>query len=164
MTRTVKRTYRYRFYPTTGQAEQLNRTFGCARLVCNKALEERTRAYRAEGRSLSYAQSSAALTKWKRTDELSFLNEVSCVPLQQALRHLQTAFANFFAKRARYPAFKSRKKSQASAEFTQSAFRWGEGGLIAGDSPELSGLWPVRRWAGVTGPRPGSSSPGYMPG
>jgi putative transposase len=44
------------------------------------------------------------------------------VPLQQALRHLQTAFANFFAKRSRYPSFKSRHGHQ-SAEFTASAFR-----------------------------------------
>jgi putative transposase len=46
---------------------------------------------------------------------------VSSVPLQQALRHLQTAFANFFAKRARYPSFKARRGHQ-SAGFTISAF------------------------------------------
>ncbi|WP_204289715.1 RNA-guided endonuclease InsQ/TnpB family protein, partial [Microbispora amethystogenes] len=54
---------------------------------------------------------------------------VSCVPLQQALRHLQAAFTNFFAKRAKYPTFKSRKKSRASAEYTRSAFRWRDGQL-----------------------------------
>jgi putative transposase len=43
--------------------------------------------------------------------ELAFLNEVSSVPLQQALRHLQTAFANFYAKRARYPRFKAKKRT-----------------------------------------------------
>ena len=37
------------------------------------------------------------LTDWKKQEELDFLNEVSCVPLQQGLRHLQTAFTNFFA-------------------------------------------------------------------
>ena len=45
-------------------------------------------------------------------EELAFLTEVSSVPLQQALRHLQAAFTNFFAKRAKYPTFKSRKKSR----------------------------------------------------
>ncbi|WP_232427654.1 RNA-guided endonuclease InsQ/TnpB family protein [Burkholderia ubonensis] len=45
------------------------------------------------------------------------------MPLQQALRHLQTAFANFFAKRARYPNFR-RKDGAQSAEYTASAFRW----------------------------------------
>ncbi|ELS48546.1 transposase [Microcystis aeruginosa FACHB-905 = DIANCHI905] len=34
------------------------------------------------------------LTDWKKQEELHFLNEVSCVPLQQGLRHLQTAFTS----------------------------------------------------------------------
>ncbi|MER6473092.1 RNA-guided endonuclease InsQ/TnpB family protein, partial [Streptomyces collinus] len=129
MTRQVKRAFKYRFYPTGEQAAELSRTFGCIRLVYNKALEERTRAWYGEQRRLSYVQSSAALTEWKRTEELAFLTEVSSVPLQQALRHLQTAFANFFAKRAKYPRYKSRKKSRASAEYTRSAFTWREGKL-----------------------------------
>ncbi|WUH99734.1 transposase [Spirillospora sp. NBC_00431] len=129
MARTVKRAYRYRFYPTPGQAQELARTFGCVRLVYNKALEERSRAYAAERRRVSYAQTSAMLTAWKRSPELAFLGEVSSVPLQQALRHLHAGFVNFFAKRAQYPAFKSRKKSRASAEYTRSAFRWRDGTL-----------------------------------
>ncbi|MFI7644576.1 RNA-guided endonuclease InsQ/TnpB family protein [Micromonospora sp. NPDC049460] len=125
----VKRAYKYRFYPTGEQAEQLHRTFGCVRLVYNKALDERTRAYATERRSIGYAESSAALTEWKRTEELAFLNEVSSVPLQQALRHLHAAYTAFFAKRARYPRFKSKRKSRASAEYTRSAFRWRDGQL-----------------------------------
>ncbi|QYC39504.1 putative transposase [Nonomuraea coxensis DSM 45129] len=125
----MKRAYKYRFYPTPEQSEELVRTFGCVRLVYNKALEERTRAYRLEGRGVSYAESSAALTAWKKTPKLAFLCEVSSVPLQQTLRHLQAAFANFFAKRAKYPTFKSRKRSRASAEYTRSAFRWRDGRL-----------------------------------
>ncbi|GAB2808631.1 RNA-guided endonuclease TnpB family protein [Actinocorallia aurea] len=124
MGRQVKRAYRYRFYPTDAQAVELSRTFGCVRLVYNRALEERTRAYRDEGRRTSYADSSAMLTGWKRTEELAFLGDVSCVPLQQTLRHLQCAFVNFWSKRAKYPVFKSRKKSRASAEYTRSAFRF----------------------------------------
>lgn len=116
MPQTVKRAFKYRFYPTPRQTEELARTFGCVRLVYNKALEERTRAYTGERRRISYAESSTMLTAWKQTPELAFLGEVSSVPLQQTLRHLQAAFTNFFAKRARYPAFKSRKKSRASAE------------------------------------------------
>ncbi len=87
-------------------------------------------------------ESSAALTEWKKTDTLAFLHEVSSVPLQQALRHLQAAFVNFFTKRARYPTFKSRKKSRASAEYTRSAFRWREGRLTLAkmDAP-LAIVW-----------------------
>lgn len=129
MTQQVKRSFKYRFYPTDEQAVELSRTFGCVRLVYNKALEDRTRAWYGEQRRVSYVQSSAALTEWKKTEELAFLSEVSSVPLQQALRHLQTAFGNFFAKRAKYPRFKSRKKSRASAEYTRSAFTWRDGRL-----------------------------------
>ncbi|WP_317441021.1 RNA-guided endonuclease TnpB family protein [Streptomyces collinus] len=129
MTQQVKRAFKYRSYPTDEQAAELSRTFGCVRLVYNKALEERTRAWYGEQRRLSYVQSSAALTEWKKTEELAFLTEVSSVPLQQALRHLQTAFGNFFAKRAKYPRFKSKKKARASAEYTRSAFTWRNGRL-----------------------------------
>src|SRR5205807_9494726 len=91
----VKRAYRYRFYPTEGQAAQLSRTFGCVRLVYNRALEARATAWREQRHHLGYAESSALLTGWKRTEDLAFLTEVSSVPLQQSLRHLQTAFGNF---------------------------------------------------------------------
>ncbi|RVX37939.1 putative transposase [Nonomuraea polychroma] len=138
----MKRAYKYRFYPTPEQAEELARTFGCVRLVYNKALEERTRAYMTEGRRVSYVESSASLTQWKRSGEYDFLSKVSSVPLQQALRHLQAAFSNFLAKRAKYPTFKSRKKSRASAEYTRSAFRWRDGRLILAkmDTP-LNIVW-----------------------
>ncbi|GAA3189879.1 RNA-guided endonuclease InsQ/TnpB family protein [Nonomuraea roseoviolacea] len=142
MTQIVKRSYKYRFHPNSRQVEELARTFGCVRLVYNMALEERTRAYTLNGRRISYAESSAALTAWKRSGDYEFLSEVSSVPLQQALRHLQAAFANFFAKRAKYPTFKSRKKSRLSAEYTRSAFRWRHGHLTLAkmDAP-LNIVW-----------------------
>jgi Probable transposase. len=37
---------------------------------------------------ITYNQTSGWLTKWKQQEEFKFLNEVSCVPLQQSLRHL----------------------------------------------------------------------------
>lgn len=138
----VKRAYKYRFYPTPEQAEQLGRTFGCVRLVYNRALEERTRVYATERKSMTYVQSSAALTEWKKSEDLAFLNEVSSVPLQQALRNLQAAFTAFFAKRSKYPRFKSKRKSKASAEYTRSAFRWRDGTLtLAKMSAPLDIVW-----------------------
>jgi putative transposase len=99
------------------------------RLVWNKALDARTTAWYQRQERVSYVQSSAMLTQWKAGDDLTFLNEVSCVPLQQALRHLQGAFASFWDKRSEYPRFKSRRHSRASAEYTRSAFRWRGGEL-----------------------------------
>jgi len=68
------------------------------------------------------------LTDWKKTEDLAFLSEVSSVPLQQTLRHQHTAYANFFAGRARYPRFKSRTARQ-SAHYTRSGFRMKNGEL-----------------------------------
>lgn len=64
------------------------------------------------------------------------------MPLQQTLRHLQTAFTNFFGKRAKYPRFKSRKKSRKSAEYTTSGFRFRDGELILAKMTEpLDIVW-----------------------
>ncbi|MGW7520293.1 RNA-guided endonuclease InsQ/TnpB family protein [Streptomyces sp. NPDC054796] len=124
----VKRAFKYRFYPTDAQAAELSRTFGCVRKVYNLALAARTEAWARQER-VNYHQTSAMLTVWKKTGELAYLNDVSSVPLQQCLRHLQTAFTHFFGKRAKYPRFKSRKKFRKSAEYTTSGFRFREGKL-----------------------------------
>jgi putative transposase len=87
---------RYRFYPTAKQAAEMSRTFGCVRKVYNLALEARTEAWYQRQERISYVQSSAMLTEWKRSDDLAYLAEVSSVPLQQALRHLQSAFVAFW--------------------------------------------------------------------
>jgi putative transposase len=137
----VKRAFKYRFHPTDAQAAELSRTFGCVRRVYNLALAARTEAWARQER-VNYNATSAMLTAWKKTEELAFLSEVSSVPLQQCLRHLQTAFTNFFAKRAKYPRFKSRKKSRKSAEYTTSGFRFHEGKLtLAKMSGPLDIVW-----------------------
>ena len=122
----MEKAYRYRCYPTFEQESLLRRTIGCVRLVFNRALAARTEAWHERQQQVDYAQTSAMLTQWKKLEDLQFLNEVSCVPLQQGLRHLQAAFSNFFAGRAKYPNFK-KKRSGGSAEFTKSAFKWKEG-------------------------------------
>ena len=99
---------------------------GCARLVYNKALAARTEAWYERQERVGYAETSTMLTQWKQQADLQFLNEVSCVPVQQGLRHLQTAFTNFFAGRAKYPNFK-KKHHGGNAEFTKSAFKWRNG-------------------------------------
>jgi len=127
----MEKAYRYRFYPTALQENLWRRTMGCARLVYNKALAYRTEAWYERQERVGYSQTSSMLTDWKKEEELDFLNEVSCVPLQQGLRHLQTAFTNFFAGRAKYPNFK-KKHNGGSAEFTFVCF-------------------PLERWTGIFG-------------
>ncbi|MEO3777570.1 helix-turn-helix domain-containing protein [Micromonospora sp. B11E3] len=100
MSGVVERAFKYRFYPSPQQAEQLNRTFGCVRLVYNRALEARTRAWAV---------------------------------------HLQAGFVAFWDRRARYPRFKSKRRSRASAEYTRSAFRGREGCRATEGIPALQG-------------------------
>jgi putative transposase len=57
------------------------------------------------------------------------------------LRHLQTAFSNFFAGRTKYPTFK-KKRNGGSAEFTKSAFKWKDGQVyLAKCSEPLAIRW-----------------------
>src|SRR2546428_4943270 len=118
-----KRAYQYRIYPTDEQKRLLARTFGCARFVYNWALRLRTDAYYERQERIGYHQTSAMLTSLKQQPTYAWLNEVSCVPTQQALRHLEKAFRNFFEGRTAYPKFHSRHGEQA-AEYTTSAFKW----------------------------------------
>ena len=77
----------------------------------------------------------------KKDPELVWLNEVSCVPLQQALRHQHGAFRAFFGKRARYPRFKSRHGRQC-AHYTRSAFSMRDGELrLAKAAGPLALVW-----------------------
>src|ERR1035441_520486 len=126
-TRVVKRAYRYRFYPAPEQADLLNRTFGSVRYVYNRALAERSRAWTQEQKRVTFADTCRMLTQWKQDPETAWLYEVSNVALQQGLQHLQNAYVHFWGKRAKYPHFKSRHKSRASATFTTSGFRFRDG-------------------------------------
>jgi putative transposase len=123
------------------QQQMLARTFGCVRLVWNRTLAARRARWHAERKSTSYAQADRALTIMKRDPGLEFLNEVSAVALQQALRHQEKAFRAFFDKHARYPRFKSRGGRQ-SATYTRAAFRMRGGELwLAKTGAPLTYLW-----------------------
>ncbi|MFN5855295.1 MAG: RNA-guided endonuclease InsQ/TnpB family protein [Pseudanabaenaceae cyanobacterium] len=122
----TQKAFKYRFYPTQAQETLLRRTIGCARLVYNRALAARTEAWHERQERVGYSETSTMLTNWKKQEDLQFLNEVSCVPLQQGLRHLQSAFTNFFAVRAKYPNF-NKKHHGGSGEFSKSSFKLKEG-------------------------------------
>ena len=116
----MKARWTFRCYPTPEQEQHLARTFGCVRFVWNWALRARTDAFRA-GERMGYPATDKALTALKATPEHVWLNEVSSVCLQQALRDLQVAFSNFFDKRTAYPTFK-RKEARQSANYTERGF------------------------------------------
>ncbi len=117
------RGFKFRFYPTKEQKIQLAQTFGCTGFVYNWALALSTDSYYQENKSLSYHDTSNALTKLKKEPDKLWLKEVSSVPLQQGLRHLNSAFKNFFAGQSKYPRFK-KKSNKQSATYATSAFKW----------------------------------------
>jgi len=137
----VRTAYRCRVYPDQAQQQALNRTFGCVRVVWNRTLAARQARWHLERKGTSYAESDRALTVMKKDPDLAFLSEVSSVPLQQALRHQHAAFTAFFARRARYPRFRSRRSRQA-AHYTRSAFTMRGGELrLAKMSAALRYVW-----------------------
>ena len=142
----MRTTYRCRAYPDEAQQQMLARTFGCVRVVWNRTLAARRARWQAERKGTSYAESDRALTAMKKNPGLAFLNEVSSVPLQQALRHQHAAFQAFFACRSCYPRFKSRHGRQ-SATYTRSAFRMRAGELwLAKTAAPLRFVWT---WSGM---------------
>jgi putative transposase len=137
----MRAAYKCRAYPDPEQGAMLSRTFGCVRVVWNRTLAWRHARWYGERVKTGFTQASAYLTAIKASEELEWLNEVSSVPLQQALRHQQAAFGNFFAGRARYPRYKSRNARQ-SAEYTRSGFRYRDGALtLAKMSTPLAFAW-----------------------
>lgn len=118
----VKRKHRFRAYPSPSQEVGMANLFGCCRSVYNWALGQREKAFKETGKGLSYGQTSKLLTALKKEDR-EWLKEVSSVPLQQSLRHLDHAYQRFFKKLGGYPSFKS-KYGKQSATFTDAAFKF----------------------------------------
>ncbi len=136
-----ERAYKFRFYPTNEQAKNLAQTFGCVRFVYNHGLELRTRAWQQEQISMSYEDTCAELTEFKKRPEVAFLNDVSAAVLQQSLRNLNRAFENFFDKRAKYPEFK-KKFDKQSARYGTNAFTFKDGKIkLAKQSEPLNLVW-----------------------
>jgi putative transposase len=124
--RKQKRAFKYRIYPTEEQKHLLARQFGCCRFVYNWALRKRTDAYYKDGIRLYYKDLSALLPDLKKQEEYHWLSDVASVPLQQALRHLDRAFLNFFEGRAAYPTF-HKKRNKQGATYVGTAFTWHDG-------------------------------------
>ena len=136
-----KKAYKYRFSPSDEQQRVLAHTFGCCRYVYNWALRQRTDAYYQRGERMYYKGTAQRLVLLKKQEETVWLNDVSSVPLQQALRHLDKAFRNFFDGRANYPTFK-KKRNQQAATYANNAFIWKDQALTLAkmDAP-LSIVW-----------------------
>lgn len=106
--------YKFRIYPSKTQEILIHRTLGCVRFVFNHFLAVRRDEWKVNRNPLTYVKTSRLLTDLKKREETAWLSEVDSMALQEALRDLDHAYENFFAKRARYPRFKSKRSHSQS--------------------------------------------------
>jgi putative transposase len=99
--------------PNGQQARQIRRFAGSCRFVFNKALALQKARYEQGEKKLGYAGLCKLLTEWRNSAETAWLADAPIHPLQQKLKDLERAYANFFAKRADFPRFK--KKGQGDS-------------------------------------------------
>ena len=107
--------YKFRIYPNDTQEILFARTFGCVRMVYNHWLNQKIKQYKENKTNLTYTVCAKEMAVMKKTKEYAFLREVDSISLQQSLRHLDTAFQNFFKQPKKgFPKFKSKKHNTKS--------------------------------------------------
>ena len=105
--------YQYELRPDGEQQRQMRRFAGSCRFVFNKALAMQMDLYERGEKKLGYAGLCKVLTGWRNDPDTLWLADAPVHPLQQTLKALERAYANFFAKRAAFPRFK--KKGQGES-------------------------------------------------
>lgn len=116
---TVVKAYRFRMRPTKAQAETMWRRASACRFVYNWGLERRKAHYAQTGKTLSFPAQGRELTELRERPEMAWLKAECRDPLKQALRDLDRAYADFFARRVKLPRFKSVKRTPPSFRHTE---------------------------------------------
>lgn len=111
----ANKAYKFRIYPNSEQQVLFAKTFGCVRLVYNCFLNRKIKQYENDKTTVTYTACAKEMAEMKKTEEFSFLKEVDSISLQQSLRHLDTAYNNFFrSPKIGFPKFKSKKSNRKS--------------------------------------------------
>lgn len=111
------RAYKYRMYPNKDQIKKIWRHIGTCRFLYNLSLEEKMRAYQAENKSLTMFDLNNMIPELKKQYE--WMSETNSQSLQAVNRNVETAFKNFFRKKADFPKFKSKKNPVQSFQIPQ---------------------------------------------
>lgn len=111
--------YKFRLKPNPEQEGQFRQFAGCRRFVWNWALFRKQAHFKATGKGIGYNALAGELVALKKQPETAFLKDCHSQVLQQTLMDLDKAFASFFEKRARFPRFKSRKRSPLAFRIPQ---------------------------------------------
>src|ERR1700733_15090916 len=105
--------FRFELRPNGAQVRDLRRFAGSCRFVFNKALAlQQTNHESGEG-FIGYSAMAKHLTEWRNGAETPWLKCAPVHPLQHALKDLQRAYQNFFAKRAGFPRFRRKDSSES---------------------------------------------------
>ena len=99
--------------PNGQQERQMRRFAGSCRFVYNKALALQKERYERGEKKLGYAGLCKELTAWRNGPETPWLSDAPIHPLQQTLKDLERAYSHFFAKRADFPRFKKKGRSDS---------------------------------------------------
>ena len=111
----ANRAYKFRIYPNDEQKILFAKTFGCVRMVYNHWLDRKIRQYEENKTNVTYTICAKEMAAMKKTEEYRFLKDADSIALQQSLRHLDTAFQNFFKQpKTDFPRFKSKKRNKNS--------------------------------------------------
>lgn len=105
--------FKFELMPSGSQQRDMRRFAGSCRFVFNKALAMQKENHEAGNTFIGYVAMAKHLTEWRNGTEIPWLKNAPVHPLQQTLKDLERAYANFFAKRADFPRFK--KKGQGNS-------------------------------------------------
>ncbi|AKB18321.1 Mobile element protein [Methanosarcina sp. WWM596] len=86
--------FKFRLYPTTTQAIQLNQHIGSCRFVYNWALDQKIKTYEQTGESISRFDLNKLIPTLKASNE--WLGEVNSQSLQGMTKQVESAFTRFF--------------------------------------------------------------------
>ncbi len=130
--------FKFELMPDGEQPRDMRRFAGSCRFVYNKALAMQKENHEAGNKFIGYVPMAANLPIWKREVGQEWLKDAPSQALQHALKDLEKAYKNFFAKRADFPRFK-RKGSGDS-------FRYPEPKQIKLDQTNSRILLPKLGW------------------
>ena len=105
--------FKYELIPNGEQQRDMCRFAGSCRFVYNKALSLQKENYEAGNRFISYVSMAKLLTHWRSETNTSWLKQAPYHSLQHALKDMERAYKNFFAKRADFPRFKRKGRSNS---------------------------------------------------
>ncbi|WP_270940406.1 RNA-guided endonuclease InsQ/TnpB family protein [Romboutsia lituseburensis] len=116
-----------RLIPSLEQEILMFKSVGVSRFTYNWGLNKWNELLKLEEKTSKLSIKKEFNNTIKNQEEYKWIKEVSAQTTAQAFDDLNKAFNNFFSKRAKYPRFKSKKKSRQSFYTRYDAIRFEDG-------------------------------------